>query len=183
MTRPRRARARSDDLSDVAWALLTDQPVPKRTEAEDWEAFALKIFDEQRGPVGKPSLLELWEANRQAILEEWAEIAPGTRPSLWWRWDAPRSPVGTWPGWHVDGKVEDPRRRIGEPLGARLYGPECRFGIPLKWVQDPDPRDPPAFEAQASYLKRHGLFLPGEEKRLQKADFAPDIVVYVRDDE
>jgi hypothetical protein len=34
-----------------------------------------------------------------------------------------------------------------------------------------DPDDPPVFESQASYLKRHGLLLPGEEERLTDADY------------
>jgi hypothetical protein len=39
-----------------------------------------------------------------------------------------------------------------------------------------DPGDPPVFESQASYLERHGLFLPGERKRLKKEDFEPEVV-------
>ncbi len=31
----------------------------------------------------------LWEANRDAVLAEWIAAHPGTRPSLWWRHDAP----------------------------------------------------------------------------------------------
>ncbi len=40
-----------------------------------------------------------------------------------------------------------------------------------------DPADPPRFESQAAYLRRHKLLLPGEEKRLTAADFdATEIV-------
>jgi hypothetical protein len=38
-----------------------------------------------------------------------------------------------------------------------------------------DPNDPPTFESQAAYLKRHGLLLAGEERRLKKADWEPEI--------
>jgi hypothetical protein len=34
-----------------------------------------------------------------------------------------------------------------------------------------DPEDPPTFESQATYLKRLGLFLAGEERRPKKADW------------
>jgi hypothetical protein len=34
-----------------------------------------------------------------------------------------------------------------------------------------DPDDPPTFESQATYLRRLGLFLPGERKRLKAADW------------
>ena len=37
-----------------------------------------------------------------------------------------------------------------------------------------DPTDPPRYEAQAAYLKRHKLLLRGEEKRLRPADFEPE---------
>ena len=36
--------------------------------------------------------------------------------------------------------------------------------------------DPPIFEPQATYLKRHGFLLPGEERRLKKADWEPEAV-------
>jgi hypothetical protein len=39
-----------------------------------------------------------------------------------------------------------------------------------------DPNDPPTFESQAAYLKRHGLFLAGEERRLKKADWETESV-------
>ena len=55
------------------------------------------------------------------------------------------------------------------PIGDRL--PNNGFkGVAI------DPSDPPAFESQASYLKRHGIFLAGEERRLKKADFEAEII-------
>ena len=38
-----------------------------------------------------------------------------------------------------------------------------------------DEEDPPLFEAQASYLERLGLLLPGERRRLAKSDFEPEL--------
>jgi hypothetical protein len=43
----------------------------------------------------------------------------------------------------------------------RYSAPEPRRAMPT------GPNDPPTFELQAAYLKRLGLLLPGEEKRLQ----------------
>ena len=37
-----------------------------------------------------------------------------------------------------------------------------------------DLNDPPLYESQASYLKRHGLLLKSEEKRLKNKDFEPE---------
>ena len=44
---------------------------------------------------------------------------------------------------------------------------------PLSFVAF-DPADPPVFESQATFLKRHELLLPGEAKRLRRADYAPE---------
>jgi hypothetical protein len=52
----------------------------------------------------------------------------------------------------------------GAPIGDLYPGSNFK-GVAI------DPNDPPTFESQAAYLKRHGLFLPGEERRLRKADW------------
>ena len=39
-----------------------------------------------------------------------------------------------------------------------------------------DPDDPPVYESQPDYLRRHNLLLPGEAQRLTAADFAPEVV-------
>ncbi len=36
------------------------------------------------------SLEELWEIAAEAVIQEWAETKPGTRPCAFWRWSAPR---------------------------------------------------------------------------------------------
>ena len=36
-----------------------------------------------------------------------------------------------------------------------------------------DPNDPPVYESEATYLKRHGLLIGGEEER---ADFTPETI-------
>ena len=40
------------------------------------------------------------------------------------------------------------------------------FGIP-EWVDEVDDDDPPVWESELAYLKRHGLVLPGEERRAE----------------
>jgi hypothetical protein len=39
-----------------------------------------------------------------------------------------------------------------------------------------DPNDPPRYESQAEYLKRHNLFELGESRRLQAKSFEPEVV-------
>ena len=57
----------------------------------------------------------------------------------------------------------------GTPIGELLPSNDFH-GVAI------DPDDPPTFESQAAYLKRHGLFLSGEERRLRKADWEPEAI-------
>jgi hypothetical protein len=119
---------------------------------------------------------QLWNQNRDVILAEHIKTAPGTRPALWWRFSAPRQPVGTFPGCYYDGQLPQPRKRTGG-TGTPAYEvqavvPTFAYGIPTVRV-GLDENDPPTFESQAEYLKRHGLLLAGEERR---ADFEPEAV-------
>jgi hypothetical protein len=119
-------------------------------------------------------------------------------------------PLGTFPGWYYDGKLLEPRKRLGgtgTPASDVLaYVPTFSCGLPVIWIEPwmvryfsglavdirgehiggelrefkgvaIDPNDPPTFEAQATYLKRLGLFLAGEEKRLRKADWEAEAVL------
>ncbi len=171
------AKGRMSDVSEMEWAVLTDQR-DERTfcQADGWEGFFLRSMQEP-GCLAVPSLGDLWLAHRGTILADWIGEHPGTRPSCWWRWDGP-----IWadrPGFM---KSEcEPRRRLGGVGHANDYS--FRFGLPTSWVKEghpsspaPDPFDPPMFESQAAYLDRHGLLLPGERRRLKPADFEPEVV-------
>jgi hypothetical protein len=56
----------------------------------------------------------------------------------------------------------------GNPIGNSFASSEFK-GVAI------DPDDPPTFESQAAYLKRHGLFLACE-RRLKKADWEPEAI-------
>ena len=181
---------------------------PVTDEHEAW----LKGSDKESGyvqyaPDGE--LAALWAANAERIVAEHVALFPGTRPARWWKYSAPRLPVGTFPGLYYDGLLPEPRLRlggVGTPASDVLaYMPTFQFGIPAVWVTrwlvkyysglavdiygSPiggsltvfkgvaiDPDDPPTFESQAGYLKRHGFFLTGEQHRLKKADWAAEAV-------
>ena len=138
---------------------------------------------------------QLWITHRAELLRAWIEDRPGTRPQMWWHHDAPRQPLGRFPGWWCDGKVEQPRLRLGgigtAALDAFDAQPKYHLGIPTEWCGPEelewcaeegiravaiDPTDPPRYESQGAYLKRHGLFLRGEEKRLPANAFEPEAV-------
>lgn len=56
----------------------------------------------------------------------------------------------------------------GNPIGSLI--PTDFKGVAI------DPNNPPRFESQAAFLKRQGLFLAGEERRLRKVDYEPETI-------
>jgi hypothetical protein len=76
--------------------------------------------------------------------------------------------------------MREPRRRLGG-VGLAMFDrypstvPYFERGIPKFWSSIDD-NNLPSYESESDYLRRHGLFLPGEEARLTLADFAPEII-------
>ena len=186
MPRKRRSpKTRRAEISPDMLALLSDR--------EPNNAFVQFVRDDERRAA--------WTEAREEILAEWITDAPGTRPIHWWRFDAPRQPFGKFPGCYFDGKLPEPRERlggVGTPSNECLaYTPTYAFGIPDPWITRADvecyspdfegvaidPKDPPRYESQAAYLRRLDLLLPGELKRLTPADFEPELVMPEEDDE
>jgi hypothetical protein len=154
MPRKRRIDEFKEQITDAEWKYLSDVPLP-----ESFELLNLEMNF-------KGNIEQLWNQNRDVILAEHVKETPGTRPSMWWRDAAPRLPMGTFPGWSVDGTVPQMRLQLsGTPVAADWT--HFRYGLP-SWKTDDKIR---VFESQAAYLKRHGLFFDGEEKR---SDFEPE---------
>jgi hypothetical protein len=117
----------------------------------------------------------LWAQHRAEVLEYWTAARPGSRPSGWWRWDAPglRQRVGG----------------VGEPWQVRdtAYGVATIWNIGRHqnlWANPPpapDPSNPPTCESEATFLDRHGLLLPGERDRLADDDFRPQSIFDILD--
>ena len=101
-------------------------------------------------------------------MKDWIAKRPGTRPTMWWRFDAPRwEPSEKWaPFSSLVSRLPDPRLRLGgtgtPAFETIAVAPSWPLGIPDYWCDDFDQADPPVYESQAAYLKRHGLVLPGE---------------------
>jgi hypothetical protein len=165
--RTSRATAARSQLTDMQWDHLCGRPLPKN----NFEAYVLE-YD------WNDTTKQLWEQHGATVIAEFVKENPGTRPPLFWEHDAPRLPMGTFPGWFVDGKLPMPRERIGG-TGTAAYEvtsvmPSFWYGIPDCWIAI-EKGDEPVFESQASYLKRHGLLFDGEERR---SDFSPEIISY-----
>ena len=122
---------------------------------------------------------ELWLEYGEDIVAEHVAEFPGTRPALFWRYDA-----------------KEPCQRLGgvgtPDFESLCITPTFSFGLPTSFIDASDveyygpsfkgvaidPDDPPKYESQATYLDRHALFLPGEKKRLKKADWEADEIEY-----
>lgn len=138
-------------------------------------------------------LAALWSDHSERIVAEHVTDYPGTRPARWWQYEAPEprqrlGGIGT-PVWealraykaiyqdglpaifitpfqvrYYSGTAVNIR---GEPIGSLI--PTDFKGVAI------DPDNPPCFESQAAYLKRLGLLLAGEERRLKKADYEAEV--------
>jgi hypothetical protein len=112
----------------------------------------------------------VWAAHRAEIMAGWIDARAGTRPAEWWCREAP-----------------EPRRRRLGGVGAAAHEVSAvaltlDFGIPRAWTAI-DPADPPTFESQATYLRRHGLLTPEERARLTAGAFKPETVEPDHDDD
>ena len=75
--RVRKTRSARPDVSPTVWAMLNDLEMPPGVNK--WQHFD-----------GVPRAL--WEQHRDEVLREWIRDRPGSRPSYWWQFDAPRLP-------------------------------------------------------------------------------------------
>jgi hypothetical protein len=221
-----RARKRATDIDELSWAFINDRVA----DGDDVSEYGAGTFDlwelTYNCELGsqRPVTLELWQAYGTVVLQRWALEKPGTRPSLWWQFDAPRGDFRSYGNnYNLPGderRWAEPRRRlggIGTPRHEVLsVSASFAFGIPTSWVsrfevdyyrgliehpddrvrggrREPidrdfpglpiDPLDPPRYEAEAAYLKRHALFMDGEAKRLRPRDFWAEKVMPEEDGE
>jgi hypothetical protein len=122
----------------------------------------------------------IWQTWGPAVLARWIQERPGTRPSLWWKYQAPRLSAKGIKAYY-DGKLLDARQRVGGVGKTKEnWLPFYRCGLPASrecWKFF-DLNEPPVFEAQATYLRRHGLLtIEGEEALKDRpAAFEPEII-------
>jgi hypothetical protein len=157
-------------------------PIPARPyrdrlppEAEEW--LHTGEINSSWYYLTKISPRELWDIHRDRIVREHVEREAGTRPRLWWRWEAKQM-----------------RQRLGG-VGTPLHEcsaqvPSFEFGIPRSWKKVKDwhlsrgvpisEADPPRYESEAAYLERLNLWLPGEKACVKRADWRPVEVRYRR---
>lgn len=134
----RSAKARNEGVSDVAWALLNDAPVAQwvRGSAADIEQYVLECVSGPETAGGSPTLEGLWPIHGTGIVEAWAVEHPGTRPSLWWCQDAPRTQHAlAYPqAWNRSEEGTEPRLRVGG-IGTPGLSARYRLGVPTDWIK------------------------------------------------
>jgi hypothetical protein len=132
-----------DQVTPLQWRRLRDEwregdPTPEG--CEDLEAYFWDV-PAQDGSASL-TLREAWAVARETVLAEWITARPGTRPSLWWLWDAPPWPPDEipprWQGAKFSERLKAPRERlggIGTPAHECLnYVPTFDYGIPVEWL-------------------------------------------------
>jgi hypothetical protein len=125
---------------------------------EQSDSFELSVMND-----GEES--ELWEKYGDDIVKEWIQKKPGTRPSLWWAYDAPKQPDGG-SGWFWEGTKPQPRRIVKGDIEDHYF---LYKGIPR--YSKVDPENVPEFESEAAYLKRWGLLTPYELENLAEENY------------
>jgi len=115
-----------------------------------------------------------WQQYCDVIVAHHIKRHPGTRPLLWWRFSSP-----------------GPRRRVGG-IGTPLhecssYARNLEYGVPTDWRTAGDylragtpisDTEPPLFESEAAYLRRHDLFRRGERSRLSRRSYEPCVLLH-----
>jgi hypothetical protein len=154
-------------MRNATWSFLLDQEPPDGCAYEEVFEFWMLAKDEASLTALGLTQAVLWHEYGALVLRWWVQAKPGTRPSLWWKFRAP-----------------EPRLRlsgIGSPDSLR----DMKFGVPTVWgrpgrgdVHGPrelcyDVDDPPLYESEATFLRRHELLLPSERRQLTQADYAP----------
>jgi hypothetical protein len=131
-------RNRYAGISDYQLAYLLDRELPEPTADDEWWELTEADCDDPAASWHGRSAGMLWRAHEQAFLSMWVADYPGYRPRCWWRYSAPRQPIGRWSGCWWDGKLPEPRRRLGgtgTPAWEGLaYVPMYDRGIPAIWI-------------------------------------------------
>jgi hypothetical protein len=184
-TRTRRRRSHQPAISPMQWALLNDLPRPTDAGLDgDFDYWSFCWDADDAAPWGqKPTARQLWTEHGAVVLAEWVVEHPGTRPSTWWRVAAPgpRVRIGGIGTAAHERLANVLRLHCGIPLDWIVAGDMATYealGRPLE-VPAVDPKNPPMFESQATYLDRHNLLLPGERRRLVDADFRSESIFYI----
>jgi hypothetical protein len=171
------AKRNKSQLSPEVKQYLIDGIIPDSIE-DEWLFFSLSTDME--------ALRDVWEEVKDEVLKEWIGDYPGTRPWCWWRFEAkeqrarvggrgdalqdklnykPQFSFGVPVGWVNDWQVSYYNGRSKNIYGEAI-GTKYKEGDFVADAYSED--DPPQYESEASYLRRHRLLTESETKILSK---------------
>lgn len=140
--RTRRTRKILQEVSDAELYFASDGLYPEPEGGNKFELLELKFFTNHR---------DLWQLVREQILSDWIQVRPGTRPSWWWIYEAPKAGDETLRSLRITEKFYqgrgrerfcEPRQRlggIGSPKHEVLAHAPCfSYGLPNEWVSQHD---------------------------------------------
>lgn len=168
--RRRRNRNRIEEVSETAWSIMLDREPP--ADANGFEVLDLRY---PTAPAATGRCKELWQSCSDEILEEYTAEFPGSRPSFWWLFSAPRCAD--------DVERFEPRLRLnpdGTPHKDQYPGDYKEHGRPDidrdEYGIAIESAGPFIYESEASYLDRHGLLSKDEKYWLEPEDYEPETV-------
>lgn len=86
MARVKRSpRPRRERINPIVWAFVNDEPAPEGANPFTWLMLETGISDRRE----RDRIRVLWDSLRDDVLSRWTREKPGTRPRLWWEFDAP----------------------------------------------------------------------------------------------
>jgi hypothetical protein len=181
ISRGRKAGNGSDALF---WHFCDQQERAAKLDADLLLRLILECKEDKEG--------EEWAKLRDRVVEHFVREHPGRRPQTWWERESPRlSAEACAKLYKYDfAGIPGPRRMITPGLKVVELDFDSYCGIPYRtmvrdnqgvvrqWCAGGKGRpgadsegQGPQFEAQAEYLRRHNLLLPGEAER---CDFSPE---------
>ena len=158
--RTRRTRSIKKSMIDPSIIVFLLHGEAKKGTAA-WTLYLSRFFDECQ------EIKRTWREHKKELIADWIKKKPCSRPFCWWKFDAPKEPVI---GWDHDRFNSPQRKRLGG-IGTPTHETTCSWGgfekgLPCSW-DEIDNADPPTFESEGAYLKRHEI-LTGPEKTFLK---------------
>jgi hypothetical protein len=166
----------------------------KRLQATGWEnaltpeQVAFLKGDNDAHPwtagISLDASADFYREHEDEIVAEFVVENPGRRPRLWWQFCSRRRMGGVGStnnhfGFGTPAFGMPSARDWMWPDNANFADVLDRPWSEMPWmkgVEPVDPRNLPRFESQSAFLRRHKLFVAGEESRLTAADFADEVV-------
>ena len=139
-------------------AILPDASVGMRRWLVCWREQSLVLSPSHAQQLAGDDLARA----RDDVVAHWAKRHPGTRPRLWWRWDAPS------PRLRLGGKGE-PLVYEKTPATMNMISAFREFGTSTNPICLLTSRSLRIFNNST-------LFFPGEKRRVKRRDYLPVIV-------